>query len=90
MKAISIREMRSDLGHLDKLIESEGEIIVTRRGVPIARLLPVQGSRNMLITLRCAPECPLCFRAPGLSGKIGMIVDVGVSRYQRPGQMVSE
>ncbi|MDQ7000440.1 MAG: type II toxin-antitoxin system prevent-host-death family antitoxin [Mariprofundus sp.] len=47
MKAISIREMRSDLGHLDKLRESEGEIIVTRRGTPIARLLPVQGSRNM-------------------------------------------
>jgi len=29
------------------LIESEGEIIVTKRGTPIARLLPVQGSRNM-------------------------------------------
>jgi len=47
MKAISIRDMRSNLGHLDKLIESEGEIIVTRRGTPIARLLPVQGARNM-------------------------------------------
>jgi len=47
MKAISIRDMRSDLGQLDKLIESEGEIIVTKRGTPIARLLPVPGSRIM-------------------------------------------
>ncbi len=47
MKAISIRDMRKDLGHLEQLIESEGEIIVTKRGNPIARLLPVQGSRKM-------------------------------------------
>ncbi|MBL4774624.1 MAG: type II toxin-antitoxin system Phd/YefM family antitoxin [Mariprofundus sp.] len=47
MKAISIRDMRSELGHLDQLIESEGEVIVTKRGKPIARLLPVQGSRRM-------------------------------------------
>ncbi|MFQ5345562.1 MAG: type II toxin-antitoxin system Phd/YefM family antitoxin [Mariprofundus sp.] len=47
MKAISIRDMRSDLGRLDKLIELEGEIIVTKHGNPIARLLPVQGSRDM-------------------------------------------
>jgi len=47
MKAMSIREMRNDLGHLDQLIESEGEIIVTKRGAPIARLLPVHGSREM-------------------------------------------
>ncbi|HED13437.1 MAG TPA: type II toxin-antitoxin system Phd/YefM family antitoxin [Gammaproteobacteria bacterium] len=47
MKAISIRDMRSDLGHLDQLIESEGEIIVTKHGNPIARLLPVHGSREM-------------------------------------------
>jgi prevent-host-death family protein len=47
MKAISIREMRTELGHLDQLIASEGEVVVTKRGKPIARLLPVQGSRNM-------------------------------------------
>ncbi len=47
MKAMSIREMRSELGHLDQLIESQGEIVVTKRGRPIARLLPVQGARVM-------------------------------------------
>ncbi len=47
MKAISIREMRNELGHLDQLIESQGEIVVTKRGNPIARLLPVQGARTI-------------------------------------------
>lgn len=47
MKAMSIREMRSELGNLDQLIEAQGEIIVTKRGRPIARLLPMQGTRVM-------------------------------------------
>jgi len=47
MKAMSIREMRSEMGHLDQLIESQGEIVVTKRGRPIARLLPVQGARDI-------------------------------------------
>ncbi len=47
MKSISIREMRTELGHLDQLIASEGEVVVTKRGKPIARLLPVKGSRSM-------------------------------------------
>ena len=45
MRELSIREMREKLGSLDRLVEKEGEIIVTRRGVPIARLLPVAGAR---------------------------------------------
>jgi len=47
MKAMSIREMRSELGHLDQLIKSQGEIVVTKRGRPIARLLPMQGTRGI-------------------------------------------
>jgi prevent-host-death family protein len=46
MRELSIREMRERLGSLDRLVQGEGEIIVTRRGVPIARLLPVAGSRS--------------------------------------------
>jgi antitoxin (DNA-binding transcriptional repressor) of toxin-antitoxin stability system len=41
MKTLSIREMRSALGRLDHLLEQESEIVVARRGRPIARLLPV-------------------------------------------------
>ncbi len=47
MKAISIREMRSELAHLDQLMDKEGEVIVTRHGKPVARLLPLKGSRAM-------------------------------------------
>jgi len=47
MKAISIREMRSELGHLDQLMDEEGEVIVTKHGKPIARLLPLKGARTM-------------------------------------------
>lgn len=46
MRELNIREMREKLGSLDQLVKSEGEIIVTRRGVPIARLLPISGSQT--------------------------------------------
>jgi prevent-host-death family protein len=48
MKTLSIREMRSQLGNLDHLVETEHEIIITRHGKPIARLLPVQGRKQKL------------------------------------------
>lgn len=39
MKHLSIRETRAQLGKLDELLEAEGEIIITRRGQPIARVV---------------------------------------------------
>ena len=45
MRELSIREMRESLGSLDRLVQHEGELLVTRRGVPIARVLPVKGSQ---------------------------------------------
>jgi antitoxin (DNA-binding transcriptional repressor) of toxin-antitoxin stability system len=45
MRELSIREMREKLGSLDQLIKAEGEILITRRGIPIARLLPVKGAQ---------------------------------------------
>lgn len=47
MKTFSIREMREALGRLDQLVEQEGELIVTRRGRAIARVLPVKPQRMM-------------------------------------------
>jgi len=44
MRELSIREMRERLGSLDRLVQNEGELLVTRRGVPIARVLPMKGS----------------------------------------------
>jgi len=47
MKTLSIREMRSVLGQLDQLVDQEGELIVTRRGQAIARVLPFNPKRGM-------------------------------------------
>jgi len=43
MQTLNIREMRNALGHLDTLVNEAGELIITRHGKAIARVLPVQG-----------------------------------------------
>ena len=40
MKTLTIRELRQVLSRLDKLVEEEGEVLVTWRGRPIARIVP--------------------------------------------------
>ncbi len=47
MKTLSIREVRKELSQLDALVSREGEVVVTRRGKPIARLLPMRSKRQM-------------------------------------------
>jgi prevent-host-death family protein len=47
MKSLSIREIRRELAQLDDLVSREGEVVVTRRGRPIARLLPLRSQRRM-------------------------------------------
>ncbi len=47
MKNLSIREIRKELAQLDKLVSREGEVVVTCRGRPIARLLPLRSERRM-------------------------------------------
>lgn len=47
MKTLSIREMRQVLGRLDQLLEEEREIIISRRGRSIARVLPIHPVRAM-------------------------------------------
>ncbi len=46
MKELSIREMRAHIGRLDELVNEAGEIIISRRGKPIARLLPIPQQRK--------------------------------------------
>jgi len=45
MKKLTIREARQSLPHLERLLEAEGELVVTRRGEPIARLMPMNSNR---------------------------------------------
>jgi len=47
MKNLSIREIRKELAQLDELVSREGEVVVTRRGQPIARLLPLRNKLQM-------------------------------------------
>ena len=47
MKQLTIREARQALSHLDRLLAVEGELTITRRGEPIARVLPV-GKRRAI------------------------------------------
>ena len=47
MKSLSVREVRKELAQIDEMVSREGEVVVTRRGKPIARLLPLRSKRRM-------------------------------------------
>jgi antitoxin (DNA-binding transcriptional repressor) of toxin-antitoxin stability system len=45
MKKLTIREARQSLSHLDRLLAVEEEVMITRRGDPIARVVQVGRKR---------------------------------------------
>jgi antitoxin (DNA-binding transcriptional repressor) of toxin-antitoxin stability system len=45
MKKLSIREARQALSHLDRLLAIEEEVMITRRGDPIAKVVQVGRKR---------------------------------------------
>jgi prevent-host-death family protein len=45
MKELNVREMREAIGRLDEIVNEAGEVVISRRGRPIARLLPIAGRR---------------------------------------------
>jgi antitoxin (DNA-binding transcriptional repressor) of toxin-antitoxin stability system len=47
MKNLTIREARQSLTHLDRLLEAEGELTITRRGKPVAHVTSVGRKREM-------------------------------------------
>lgn len=40
MRSISVREMRTELPRLERILAEEGEVVITRHGKPVARVLP--------------------------------------------------
>jgi prevent-host-death family protein len=42
MQTLSVREMRNQLGKLDKLLGQGQEILITRHNTPVARILPIK------------------------------------------------
>jgi len=47
MNSPTIRQPRQALSYLETLLASEGEITITRRGRPIARVTPLDRKRSM-------------------------------------------
>lgn len=45
MKTITIREAREGLSHPEQLFADDNEVIVTRRGEPVARILPIKPTK---------------------------------------------
>lgn len=45
MKKLTIRETRQSLSQLDRLLAEEGELTITRRGGPIARIIQIDRIR---------------------------------------------
>jgi antitoxin (DNA-binding transcriptional repressor) of toxin-antitoxin stability system len=45
MKRVSVREARQALSRLDQLLSAEGEVTITRRGKPVARLVAMDRKR---------------------------------------------
>ncbi len=45
MRTVTIREAREGLSHPEQLFAGTDEVIVTRRGEPIARILPITPTR---------------------------------------------
>lgn len=43
MQTLNIREIRNAMGNLEKLLNTSGEVIITKHGRAIARILPMQG-----------------------------------------------
>jgi len=47
VKKLSIREARQSLTHLDRMLETEAELVITRRGRVIARVHTAEPTRTM-------------------------------------------
>ncbi len=40
MKTISVKELHDKTGHWLRRVKAEGEVVVTERGTPVARMVP--------------------------------------------------
>lgn len=45
MRRVTVREMRELLPEIEAALQAEGELVLTRRGKPVARLVPIAPAR---------------------------------------------
>lgn len=58
-KQLSVREARAALPELDAILERNGEVIITRRGEPIARVLPVSARKRIPSHAKLRADMPV-------------------------------
>ncbi len=46
MRTMSIRELRKSLSSISEIVEKDGEVLVTRHGRALVRLVPLNPSRS--------------------------------------------
>lgn len=51
MRTVTIREAREGLSHPEQLFADDDEVIVTRRGEPVARILPIKPAKSKIRSL---------------------------------------
>jgi antitoxin (DNA-binding transcriptional repressor) of toxin-antitoxin stability system len=51
MRTITIREAREGLSHPEQLFAEDDEVIVTRHGEPVARILPITPTKPKIRSL---------------------------------------
>ena len=61
MRTITIREAREGLSHPEQLFADDDEVIVTKRGEPVARILPIRPAKPKIRSLAAfrASQVPL-------------------------------
>ncbi len=52
MKRLDVRELHASFDELKDLLEQDGEVTLTLRGKPIARVLPLSASRTQMPSLK--------------------------------------
>ena len=58
MRRVTVREIRALLPVLDRTLAEEGELVIERRGEPIARLLPVAAKTRRPSHADFRAQCP--------------------------------
>ncbi len=61
MRTVTVREAREGLSHPEQLFATDDEVIVTRRGEPVARILPIKPAKPKFRSLAAfrASQTPL-------------------------------
>ena len=61
MRTVTVREAREGLSHPEQLFADDDEVIVTRRGEPVARILPIKPAKPKIRSLAAfrASQVPL-------------------------------